>query len=86
VVEELNGDSYRVFADVEGHFEPGDAGAGVELVRGSITSTGQSSGELDELMPASGSSEGSTTMVMEVAGRRLEVVTHVEMDITSEDD
>ena len=84
VLEELDGDQYRISSEVDGTVDPVDLGGGVELVRGSLSGDGETVGAFGDLMPASGTSELSTTMVIQAAGRRAETVTDVDMTMTTE--
>lgn len=85
VLEEFDGERYRISTDIEGTFEPVEL-SGVKLVRGSMAGSGETSGELGQMMPSLGTSEGSTTMVMKVGGRRVATKTDIDMTITTEAD
>lgn len=77
VLEELDGDAYEMSLEVEGTFEPGDID-GAELVRGSTTGSGDASGTVGDLLPSSAASTGSTTLVVDVDGSRVESEVDVE--------
>lgn len=84
VLEELDGDGYRILSTFDGRFEPVEVGGGVELVRGSLTGTAESAGVLGALMPTTGTSEASTTMVLDIGGRSMKTVTDMDMSLTTE--
>lgn len=83
VLEDLDGDDYRISFELEGKVVPATLGADVRLVRGSLTGSGETYGSFGDLYPTEGSSEVETVMVTDEGGRRKETGSSVELTATT---
>lgn len=82
VLEELDGDRYRLALEMDDTFDPTTDGP-VELERGTIVGSSVNEGVLGSLVPSKVTTSTTTTLVARAQGRRLESVTESDLEMTT---
>ncbi|MEZ0580141.1 DUF6263 family protein [Nocardioides sp. MH1] len=81
-LEEFDGENYRVSIEGSGEVQPGSTGAAT-VTAGSVTTTGEIEGSLDQVVPLHGTTRASTDMVIEASGQKVRTTTDIDMTITT---
>jgi hypothetical protein len=74
-LKSFDGDGFRMAIEIQQHFLPESAAAGVEMVSGEGEMTGMIRGSTETLMPLRSTVRGATALVIEANGQRVRTVT-----------
>ena len=85
VLEDLDGDDYRISMTGNATVEKPDDGAALPISGASMSTTGEIEGSLGQVLPVHGTSHATSTTVVDVPGqKRMRMATTIDMTIDTE--